>query len=101
MYNEEFSSLFYSVKHNTDHLLEDYNREILLMVYSDGIDLSIRLEKIIKNYNSLEDVKELASLSQLICQRIHLVEQLHIVKESLSKLGMRDIPNDNYQLIYN
>ena len=50
MYNEVFSSVFYSIKHDSKSLVDNYDQDSLFMIYSDGIDLSIRLEHLIENY---------------------------------------------------
>jgi hypothetical protein len=102
MYNEVFSSIFYSVKHDSKSLTESYDQDILKMIYSDGIDLAISLENVMCNYESFKSTIG-KSMTELICHRIHLVEQLFVVKQSLIKTGIRpfEINNQNYEILYN
>jgi hypothetical protein len=102
MYNEVFSSVFYSTKHDSKSLVDNYDQDSLFMIYSDGIDLAIRLEHLIENYESLK--KSIKSpLTQLLCHRIHLIEQLFVVKRSILKTGFKspEIFNNNYEILYN
>lgn len=102
MYNEVFSSIFYSIKHDSESLSENYDQESLKMIYSDGVDISLSLEYVISNYTSLKSTIP-NSMTELLCHRIHLIEQLFVVKQSLIKSGMNPsrINNQNYEILYN
>lgn len=102
MYNEVFSSVFYSTKHDSKTLIDNYDQDSLFMIYSDGIDLSILLENLIENYESHKDSIKVP-LTQLLCHRIHLIEQLFVVKRSILKTGFEspEIFNNNYEILYN
>jgi hypothetical protein len=97
-----FSSVFYSFKHDSKSLLENYDQDLLKMIYSDGIDLAINIEHVIENYESLKSTIK-TPMTKLLCHRLHLVEQLFVVKQSLIKSGIKpwEISNQNYEILYN
>ena len=102
MYNEVFSSVFYSIKHDSKTLVDNYDQDSLFMIYSDGIDLSIRLEMLIDNYDLIKGSMK-NTLSELLCHRVHLIEQMFVVKRSILKTGFKspEIFNSNYEILYN
>jgi len=102
MYNEVFSSVFYSIKHDSKTLVDNYDQDSLFMIYSDGIDLSIQLEMFIDNYDLIEKSIKF-TLTELLCRRIHLIEQLFVVKQSILQTGFKspEIFNNNYEILYN
>lgn len=103
MYNELFSYVFYSAKHESNHLTEEFNVDELLMIYSDGIDMALGINDIISKQGVINDGFKIP-ITQLICHRIHLIEQLFVVKQSLIKLGfkgMESSSNRNFEILYN
>jgi hypothetical protein len=103
MYNELFSYVFFSVKHDSNDLTKEFNVDELLMIYSDGIDMALSINDIISKQGIINSEFKIP-VTKLICHRIHLIEQLSVVKQSLIKLGfkgMEDSLNTNYEILYN
>lgn len=102
MYNELFSNVFYSTKHDPSHLTKEFNIDELLMIYSDGVTMTTIIRKLILNDGVINsDIK--VPISKLICHRIHVIEQLSVVKKSLIELGFKEInvANKGYEMLYN
>lgn len=102
MYNELFSYVFYSAKHKSVNLINEFDVDELLMIYSDGIDMALSIDDIISKQGVINSEFKIP-ITKLICHRIHIIEQLSEVKQSLIKMGLSEysVLNKNYEILYN
>ena len=98
--NKEMISLFFSMTHESDELLEVFNKKQLLDFYINGCELRLRMEGRLENFEKFN--KETGvEFSALISNKFHLAKQLHVLKIALEKLGVKGLEEDQYAILNN
>jgi hypothetical protein len=97
---KELVSLFFSMTHEVDHLLEVFNKKQLLDFYINGCELRIRMEGQLENFERFN--KETGvEFGALISNRFHLAKQLNVLKNALEKLGVKGIEENQHNIFNN
>jgi hypothetical protein len=63
--NKELIILFFAMEHESDHLIEIFNKQQLLEFYVSGCELRLRMERSFENFNKFHIFRLLVGSSQL------------------------------------
>ena len=98
--NKELITLFFSMEHESDHLIEVFNKKQLLDLYVGGCELRLRMEHRFSNFNKFHKETGI-TLGKLLENKYNVARQLHVLKLALSKLGVKGLEEDQYAMLNN
>ena len=98
--NKDFITLFFAMEHESDHLIEIFNKQQLLEFYISGCELRLRLESRLSNFNKFQKETGI-SLGNLLVNKHNVAKQLHVLKMALEKLGVKGLEEDQYAMLNN
>jgi uncharacterized Fe-S cluster-containing radical SAM superfamily protein len=98
--NKEMISLFFSMTHESDELLEVFNKKQLLDFYINGCELRLRMERKLEDFNNFHKETGI-TLGNLLLNKHNVAKQLHVLKTALEKLGVKGIDEDQYIMLNN
>lgn len=88
------------MEHESDHLIEIFNKQQLLEFYISGCELRLRLESRLSNFNKFQKETGI-SLGTLLLNKHNVAKQLHVLKMALEKLGVKGLEEDQYVMLNN
>ncbi len=88
------------MEHESDHLIEIFNKQQLLEFYISGCELRLRLESRLLNFNKFQKETGI-SLGNLLVNKHNVAKQLHVLKMALEKLGLKGLEEDQYAMLNN
>lgn len=88
------------MEHESDHLIEIFNKQQLLEFYISGCELRLRLESRLSNFNKFQKETGI-SLGTLLLNKHNVAKQLHVLKMALEKLGVKGLEEDQYAMLNN
>ena len=98
--NKELITLFFSMEHESNELIEVFDKKQLLDFYLGGCELRLRMESRFNNFN--EFYKETGiTLGKLLENKYNVARQLHVLKITLTKLGVKGLEEDQYAMLNN
>jgi hypothetical protein len=98
--NKELIALFFSMDHESDELLEVFNKKQLLDFYINGCELRLRMEYRLKDFNKFNKETGI-SFGNLISNKYNLAKQLNVLKICLEKLGVQGIEETEHIMLNN
>ncbi len=98
--NKELITLFFSMEHESDELIDVFNKEQLLDFYISGCELRLRMERRFEDFNKFHKETGI-TLGNLLLNKHNVAKQLHVLKVSLEKLGVKGIDEDQYIMLNN
>lgn len=88
------------MEHESNHLIEIFNKQQLLEFYISGCELRLRLESRLSNFNKFQKETGI-SLGTLLLNKHNVAKQLHVLKMALEKLGVKGLEEDQYAMLNN
>lgn len=88
------------MEHESDHLIQIFNKKQLLEFYVSGCELRLRLESRFLNFNKFQKETGI-SLGKLLENKYNVAKQLHVLKMALEKLGVKGLEEDQYIMLNN
>jgi hypothetical protein len=98
--NKELVALFFAMNHDSDELIEVFKKEQLLDFYINGCELRLRMEYRLKDFNKFHKETGI-TYGNLLVNKHNLAKQLHVLKVSLEKLGVKGLEEDQYIMLNN
>jgi hypothetical protein len=98
--DKELIALFFSMEHDSDELLEVFNKKQLLDFYINGCELRLRMEYRLKDFNKFHKETGI-SFGNLISNKYNLAKQLNVLKIALEKLGVQGIEETEHIMLNN
>ncbi len=98
--NKELITLFFSMEHESDELIDVFNKEQLLDFYISGCELRLRMERRFEDFNKFHKETGI-TLGNLLLNKHNVAKQLHNLKIALEKLGVKGIDEDQYIMLNN
>jgi hypothetical protein len=98
--NEELITLFFSFDHNSDDLIETFSKRQLLDFYINGCELRLRMEYRMKDFNKFNKETGI-TLGSLLVNKFNIAKQLHVLKISLERLGVKGLEEEQYVMLNN
>lgn len=98
--NKELITLFFSMEHESDELIDVFNKEQLLDFYISGCELRLRMERRFEDFNKFHKETGI-TLGNLLLNKHNVAKQLHVLKMALEKLGVKGIDEDQYIMLNN
>jgi hypothetical protein len=98
--NKELIILFFAMEHESDHLIEIFNKQQLLEFYVSGCELRLRMERSFENFNKFHKETGI-TLGNLLLNKYNVAKQLHVLKMGLEKIGVKGVEEDQYVMLNN
>lgn len=98
--NKELITLFFSMEHESDELIDVFNKEQLLDFYINGCELRLRMERRFEDFNKFHKETGI-TLGNLLLNKYNVAKQLHNLKIALEKIGVKGIDEDQYIMLNN
>ena len=98
--DKELIALFFSMDHESDELIEVFNKKQLLDFYINGCELRLRLESRLKDFNKFYEETGI-TLGNLLSNKYNLAKQLNILKICLEKLGVKGLEETEHIMLNN
>jgi hypothetical protein len=98
--NKELITLFFSMEHESDELIDVFNKEQLLDFYISGCELRLRMERRFEDFNKFHKETGI-TLGNLLLNKHNVAKQLHNLTIALEKLGVKGIDEDQYIMLNN
>ena len=98
--NKELITLFFSMEHESDELIDVFNKEQLLDFYISGCELRLRMEHRFEDFNKFHKETGI-TLGDLLINKYNVAKQLHNLKIALEKIGVKGIDEDQYIMLNN
>jgi hypothetical protein len=98
--NKELVTLFFSMEHETDELIDVFNKKQLLDLYIGGCELRLRMEGRFNDFNKFHKETGI-TLGDLLVNKYNVARQLHVLKLALYKLGVKGLEEDQYIMLNN
>lgn len=93
-------TLFFSFDHDSDELIETFNKKQLLEFYIEGCELRLRLENSLNNFNDFNKRTGI-TLGTLLSNKYHLAKQLNTLKLCLDGIGCKGIDEHQHIILNN
>ena len=74
--NKELITLFFSMEHESNELIEVFNKEQLLDFYISGCELRLRMERRFEDFNKFHKETGI-TLGDLLINKYNVAKQLH------------------------
>jgi len=98
--NKELVTLFFSMEHEADELIDVFNKKQLLDLYIGGCELRLRMECRFNDFNKFHKETGI-TLGNLLVNKYNVARQLHVLKIALTKLGVKGLEEDQYIMLNN
>lgn len=98
--DKELIALFFSMEHESEELIEVFNKKQLLDFYINGCELRLRMEIRLKDFNKFHKETGI-TLGNLISNKYNLAKQLNVLKTALEKLGVKGIEETEHIMLNN
>jgi len=98
--NKELVTLFFSMEHEADELIDVFNKKQLLDLYIGGCELRLRMESRFNDFNKFHKETGI-TLGNLLVNKYNVARQLHVLKIALTKLGVKGLEEDQYIMLNN
>jgi len=98
--NKELVTLFFSMEHEADELIDVFNKKQLLDLYIGGCELRLRMECRFNDFNKFHKETGI-TLGNLLVNKYNVARQLHVLKIALNKLGVKGLEEDQYIMLNN
>lgn len=98
--NREIATLFFSMSHDEEELIETFSKVQLLELYTEGCLIRKEINYCINNFQNFNHLTGM-SLGGLFSNKYHVSKELNVLNNSLKKLGYKFINEQEYLILSN